>query len=63
MVYLFGRPILPFYNKGKNLSFVVIIFHQIYFNKATASLSLCKLREGRELPSFAESATARAVVR
>ena len=26
MVYLFDRPILPFYNKGKNLSFVVIIF-------------------------------------
>ena len=48
MVYLFDRPILPLYNKGKNLYFVVIIFHQIYFNKATASLSLCKLREERE---------------
>ena len=33
MVYLFDRPILPLYNKGKNLSFVVIIFHQIYLIK------------------------------
>ena len=33
MVYLFDRPILPLYNKGKNLSIVVIIFHQIYLIK------------------------------
>ena len=33
MVYLFDRPILPFYNKGKNLSFVVIIFISFFLIK------------------------------
>ena len=45
MVYLFDRPILPFYNKGKNLSFVVIIFISFFLIKRLRRFHFANLEE------------------
>ena len=44
LVYLFDRPILPFYNKGTKLSLVIIVLPWFFNIYATASHSFCKLR-------------------
>ena len=44
LVYLFDRPILPFYNKGTKLSLVIIVLPILFNVYATASHSFCKLR-------------------
>ena len=49
MVYLFDRPILPFYNKGKNLSFVVIIFISFFLIKRLRRFHFANLRRTRIL--------------
>ena len=49
MVYLFDRPILPLYNKGKNLSFVVIIFHQIYLIKRLRRFHFANLEKNAKI--------------
>ena len=44
LVYLFDRPILPFYNKVTKLSLVIIVLPILFNVYATASHSFCKLR-------------------
>ena len=49
MVYLFDRPILPFYNKGKNLSFVVIIFISFFLIKRLRRFHFANLEKDANL--------------
>ena len=49
MVYLFDRPILPFYNKGKNLSFVVIIFISFFLIKRLRRFHFANLEKNAKI--------------